>query len=220
MRPRNDAKFVHHMEDILDLYKRPYNPQFPLVCLDETSKQLVKSKKESIPIKAGQPKKYDYSYFRNGNKMLTIVFEPLGGWREITITDNRRTKEWIDILINIADNVYPLAEKIILVQDNLNTHQPYGFYKFLPPDKARHYIDRFEFHYTPKHASWLNMAEIELSVLSRQCLSNRISNEMQLLREVEAWCFKRNNEGKTMDWQFTTEDSRIMLKSLYPNYLP
>ena len=216
---KHNAKFVYHMEDILDVYKREYNPLKPVVCLDETSKQLIKSKRKSIPIRPGHPKKYDYTYFRNGNKALTIVFEPLGGWREIIITDQRRRIEWIKILKYLSDVVYPHAEKIILIQDNLNTHKLRGFYEELPPEEAKYYIDRFEVHFTPIHASWLNMAEIELSVLGRQCLSSRISNEMHLKREIESWSFKRNNTGKSMDWHFTCADARVKLKQLYPKLI-
>ena len=207
------------MEDVLDVYTRPYNPIRPVVCLDEASKQLVKSTRASIPMKPGQPKKYDYTYSRNGTRALTMLFEPLGGWREIIITNQRRKVEWVEILKYLSDIIYPHAEKIILVQDNLNTHKLSGFYDILPPQEAKYYIDRFELHFTPLHASWLNMAEIELSVLSRQCLSNRISTEMHLRREVDSWSFKRNNIGKTMDWQFTTDDARIRLKHLYPKLI-
>lgn len=208
------------MEDILDVYERPYDPLYPIICLDETSKQLIKSRRESIPLKPGHPKKYDYSYWRNGNKALTMLFEPLMGWREIKMTNVRGRKEWVDMLKYLSDVVYPYAKRIVLVQDNLVTHLPRGIYEILPPKEARYYIKRFEFHFTPIHASWLNMAEIELSVLSRQCLSSRISSEMHLKRELESWCYTRNNMGKTMNWRFKNEDARIKLKQLYPTYSP
>lgn len=206
------------MEDILDVYARPYDPKYPVICLDETSKQLVTGRRKSIPMKPGHPKKYDYSYYRNGNKALTIVFEPLMGWREIVITDTRGRKEWVDILKYLSDVVYPYAERIVLVQDNLVTHLPRGMYEILPPEEARYYLKRFEFHFTPIHASWLNMAEIELSVLARQCLAGRISNEMHLKSEIESWSYHRNNCGKSMNWQFKNEDARMKLKQLYPTY--
>jgi transposase len=204
------------MEDVLEVYTRPDDPQYPLVCMDETSKQLLADLREPLSAEPGQPQRVDYEYKREGVADLFMFFEPLTGKRLVKVTDRRTRKDWAVAMQELADNRYPLAKKIVIVMDNLNTHAPASFYETFEPQEARRLTERFEFHYTPKHGSWLNMAEIELGVLIRQCLSRRIPDKTTLQKEVKAWQFDRNAKVVKVDWRFTTADARIKLKHLYP----
>lgn len=206
------------MEDVLEVYKRPYDPKHPLVCIDEMPKQLLTDTRETLPMQPGQIERFDYEYQRGGVADLFMLFEPLAGKRYIEITDQRRRIEWAAVMRIVADQLYPEAEKIIVVLDNLNTHAFASFYLAFEPSEARRLIERFELHYTPKHGSWLNMAEIELSALVRQCLDRRIPDKDFLIREVKAWEVQRNSEVIKVHWQFTTADARVKLKSLYPKF--
>ena len=192
------------MEDVLDLYKQPYDPKHPQVCMDETSKQLVKEIAQPIPIESGHPERFDHEYERNGVANLFILFEPLRGWREVKVTDRRTRHDWAILMKELVDVHYPLAETIRLVMDNLNTHIAGALYETFEPAEAKRIMDKLEFHHTPKHGSWLNMAEIEFSVLSRQCLDQRMGDKETLIREVAAWQKDRNENWVKMDWRFTT----------------
>jgi len=205
------------MEDVLEVYKRPYDPLFPMVCLDETSKQLIGEVAAPVPVAPGHVAHYDYEYVRNGVANLFMIYEPLAGKRDVQVTDRRTKKDYAQCLKKISDDMYPDAQKIVLVQDNLNTHSPASLYEMFEPTEAKRLTNRFEFHYTPKHGSWLDMAEIELSILGRQCLSRRIDNVNDLKREIQAWQTARNTAGTKTNWQFTTEDARIRLRKLYPS---
>jgi hypothetical protein len=205
------------MEDVLDLYKQPYDPKHPQVCMDETSKQLVQEIAQPIPIEPGHPERFDYEYERNGVANLFILFEPLRGWRNMKVTDRRTRGDWAMLMKELVDVHYPLAETIRLVMDNLNTHIAGSLYETFEPAEAKRILDKLEFHHTPKHGSWLNMAEIEFSVLSRQCLDQRIGDKETLVREMAAWQKERNEKWVKMDWRFTTADARIKLKRLYPS---
>jgi hypothetical protein len=204
------------MEDVLEVYKLPYNAKRPVLCVDEMPKQLLADKQEPIPGQAGHPAKQDYEYKRNGVADLFMVFEPLQGKRFVEVTQKRRKIEWATVMKQVADALYPQAEKIIVVLDNLNTHTPSAFYEIFEPEEARRLVERFEFHFTPKHGSWLNMAEIELSALVRQCLARRIPDTQTLTHEVQAWQQQRNDEVVKVLWQFETTDARTKLKHLYP----
>ena len=205
------------MEDVLEVYKRPYDPQRPVVCLDETSKQLIGEVATPVPVAPGQVAHYDYEYVRNGVANLFMISEPLAGQREVEVTDRRTKKDYARCLRKIADEMYPQAEIIVLVQDNLNTHSPASLYEAFEPMEARRLMNRFEVHYTPKHGSWLDMAEIELGILGRQCLSRRIDNVNDLRRETKAWATERNSADTRVNWHFTTADARIKLRRLYPS---
>jgi hypothetical protein len=205
------------MEDVLEVYKRPYDPRRPVVCLDETSKQLIGEVRTSVPAAPGQVAHYDYEYIRNGVANIFMIFEPLAGQRDVEITNRRTKKDWALCVRRIADEMYPDAEVIVLVEDNLNTHSPASLYEAFEPAEAKRLADRFEFHYTPKHGSWLDMAEIELGILGRQCLSQRIDNADALRREIRAWETMRDTAETKVNWQFTTADARIKLKRLYPS---
>ena len=205
------------MEDVLEVYKRPYDPKLPVVCLDETSKQLIGEAQTPVPAAPGQVAQYDYEYVRNGVANIFMIFEPLAGQREVEVTDRRTKKDWALCVRKISDQMYPDAEKIVLVEDNLNTHSPASLYEAFEPGEAKRLADRFEFHYTPKHGSWLDMAEIELGILGRQCLSRRIDNVNDLRREAKAWNVARNAAGTKVNWQFATEDARIKLRRPYPS---
>jgi len=205
------------MEDILEIYKKPYDPRYPVVCMDETTKQLVKEVIPPIPMSFGKPARYDCGYERNGVGDIFMFFEPLRGWRHVEIREHHRTQEWVDCMEILAAQ-YPEAEKIIVVLDNLRTHRPSAFYEIYPPEKARTLVDRFEFHYTPVHGSWLNMAEIALNMLSRECLDRRIPDISTLKGETAAWERDSNASNKSVNWRFTTEDARIKLKKLYPSF--
>lgn len=206
------------MEDVLNVYQRPYDPKHPLICLDESSKQQVKEVRTPLPMEPGKVERFDSEYERNGVSNLFMIFEPLQGWRHVEITDRRTAIDWAKQIKWLVDVRYPEAESIVLVEDNLNTHDLASLYKAFSPTEARRLINKLEMHYTPKHGSWLDMAEIELSILSRQCTDRRIADQETLKKEVKAWEDKRNNSKIPMEWQFTTEDARIKLKKLYPTY--
>jgi hypothetical protein len=205
------------MEKVLETYRLPYDPNVPVVCMDESPKQLIKETRESIKMGPGKEKKVDYEYERVGTCNIFMANEPLAGKRYVQVTTRKTKKEWALFIREIADNHYAKAEKINLVMDNLNTHQPGSLYEVFEPREARRICDRFNFIYTPKHGSWLNMAEIELNVLTGQCLSRRIDSIETIKREVKAWQDHRNNRVSTINWQFTTKDARIKLKRLYPS---
>jgi transposase len=204
------------MEEVLDIYKRPYDPKHPVVCFDESSKQLTKEVREPLSVKPGQVAKYDTEYERNGTASIFMAFEPLQGLRFTKITEQRTQIDWAICVKDLVDNHYSEAEKIIFVMDNLNTHHKSSLYEAFEPLEAKRIADRFEIHYTPKHGSWLNMAEIELSHLNRQCLDRRIGERSVMKAEVEAWTKARNDEKVIADWQFTTDEARIKLRRLYP----
>ena len=204
------------MEDVLDVYTRPHDPARPLVCLDETSKQLVAETRTPAAMQPGQPARHDYEYKRNGTANLFMLFAPLEGWRHVEVTERRTAIDYAKILRDLADIHFPKADKIVLVQDNLNTHAPASLYEAFEPAEARRIIERFEWHYTPKHGSWLNLAESELAVLSSQCLARRIADAATLTSEVAAWRARRNTHHAKANWHFTSADARVKLKSLYP----
>lgn len=204
------------MEDILEVYKRSYDETHPLICMDESSKQRIKEVRQSIPAKPGSVEKYDTEYERNGVSHLFMFFEPLAGQRHVAVTDQRTAVDWAHQIQYLVDVLYPRAERITLVMDNLNTHTGASLYKAFPPEQAKRILDKLDIHYTPKHGSWLNMAEIELSILSRQCLDRRLPDPETLIREIAVWQETRNAGARPMDWRFTTEDARIKLKKLYP----
>ena len=205
------------MEDVLEVYKRPYDPKRPVVCLDETSKQLIGETRTPVPAAPGQVAHYDCEYVRNGVANIFMIFEPLAGQRDVEVTVRRTKKDYAQCLRKLSDERYPDAEIIVLVQDNLNTHSPASLYEAFEPAEAKRLAERFEFHYTPKHGSWLDVAEIELGILGRQCLSQRIDNIEELRRQVNAWEKSRDKAHVKVDWQFTTTDARIKLKRLYPS---
>jgi transposase len=204
------------MEDVLEVYTRPNDPKQPLICMDETSNQLLADLVEPLPTQPEQPQRVDYEYKREGVADLFMFFEPLEGKWYVKVSDQRTRKDWVVAMQELSDLIYPQAEKIVIVMDNLNTHSPASFYETFKPEEARRLVNRFEFHYTPKHGSWLNMAEIELGVLMRQCLTRRIPDKVTLEREVNAWQDDRNSKVIKVDWRFTTADARIKLKHLYP----
>ena len=213
--PEQNGSFVANMEMVLDVYKRPFDSRFPVVCMDESPKQLIGETKTPILASPGQPAKYDYEYKRCGVCNIFMACEPLAGKRMVKITERKTKRDWAYFLEEIATQ-YKSAEKITLVMDNLNTHTPGSFYETFPPDKAKALWNRFEFVYTPKHGSWLNMAEIELNVLTGQCLNRRIDTIEDVRSEVDAWQEFRNNKNAKVNWHFTTEDARIKLSRLYP----
>ncbi len=204
------------MEDILALYMQPEDPNRPLVCMDEVPKQLLCDVRDPLPTQPEQPRRVDYEYQRNGVANLFMFFEPFRGQRLVKVTDTRTRWDWAEAMRALSDDIHPEAEKIIAILDNLNIHTPAAFYLVFEPEEARRLVNRFEFHFTPKHGSWLNMAEIELSVLSRQCLSRRIPDEKTLRHEVDAWVVDRNSKVVKVDWRFSTADARIKLIRLYP----
>jgi hypothetical protein len=206
------------MEDVLEVYTRPYDPQRPQVCMDELCKQLVGETRTPIPAAPGQPERYDYEYVRHGVGNLFMFFEPLAGRREVQVTERRTMVDWAHAVRELVDVHYPEAEVIVLVMDNLNTHGIGSLYEAFPPAEARRIAEKLEIHYTPKHGSWLNMAESELSILSRQCLDQRLPDLEQLRREVTAWQQERNQAQQRMIWRFTTADARIRLARLYPSF--
>ena len=200
----------------MDIYKREYNPLNPIVCMDESSKQQIQEVIEKLPMRAGSIEKYDSEYIRNGVSNLFMIFEPLQGKRYVQVTDRRTKEDWAKCMQYIVDKLYPKALKITVVLDNLNTHTPASLYDYFEPAEAKRIADKLDLQYTPKHGSWLNMAEIEFSALSRQCLKGRIGSQEKMIEEVSAWEKKRNEERVGCDWRFTTQDARIKLKSLYP----
>jgi transposase len=205
------------MEDVLAVYTRPYDPRFPQLCLDETSRQVLDDVRAPLPVAPGQPRREDYEYVRQGVCNLFAVCEPLRGWRHVAVTDRRTMREWAHCIHELVEVHYPDAERLVLVLDNLNIHVPAALYVTFPPAQARRLVEKLELHYTPKHGSWLNMAEIELSALSRQCLGRRFPSRAALEQEVAAWQTARNAEQVTVDWRFTTANARIKLKHLYPS---
>ena len=218
--PKANAAFVAQMEDVLDVYVRPLDPKRPQVCFDESSKQHLKEVRTPLPGEPGQPARYDTEYERNGVSNLFMFFSPLLNWRHVKVTNHRKACDWAECMRELVDVQFPEAERITVVLDNLNTHTPAALYTAFEPAEAKRIWDKLEFHYTPKHGSWLNMAEIELSVLSRQCLDRRIPDQETLKTEVAAWETERNTSGATVMWRFTTADARIKLKHLYPSIEP
>jgi transposase len=215
--PKQNAEFVAAIEDVLEVYRRPYDSQRPMVCLDEQSKQLVKETRPTIPAKPGRNQRMDYEYERNGTANLFMRFEPLAGRRRVKVTDQRTKVDFAHAIRDMVDQDYPEAEAIVLVMDNLNTHKPASLYEAFEPAEARRLIEKLEIHYTPKHGSWLNMAETELSVMTKQCLDRRIPDVATLCREIAAWERQRNKARSKINWQFTTHDARIKLRKLYPS---
>jgi hypothetical protein len=215
--PEVSAQFVADMEDVLDLYAEPHNPQRPKVNFDETSKQLIKETRAPLPAQPGQSARYDYEYERNGTRNLFLFVEPQAGWRHVVVTEQRTMIDFAQQMKWLVDERYPTAEKIRVVLDNLNTHRPASLYEAFPPEEARRLLTKLEFHYTPKHGSWLNMAEIEFSVLHRQCLDRRIPEVATLTRAIAAWETRRNAEHATIDWRFSVTDARKKLQRLYPS---
>ena len=215
--PKAGAEFVAAMEDVLEVYQRPYDPLRPVVCIDETNKQLIKE--DRIPCEPGKPEKLDSVYVRNGVADVFMISEPLAGRRETVVTETRTTVDFAQILKYTSDVLYPRTEKIILVTDNLDTHETASLYKAFKPDEARRLAERFEWHYTPKHGSWLDMAEIEIGVMSRQALAKPLPDMESFKEQVRIWTVKRNSECKKINWQFRTTDARIKLAKLYPTVL-
>jgi hypothetical protein len=211
------GEFVAAMEDVLDLYAAPYDPQRPMVTFDETSKQLIGETRQPLPTQPGQPARYDYEYKRNGTRNIFLFCEPQAGWRHVAVTAQRTMEDFAHQMKWLVDERYPHADVIRVVLDNLNTHKPGSFYETFPPAEAQRLRQKLEFHYTPKHGSWLNMAEIELSVFARQCLQRRIATEATLVHELAAIEATRNAAQATIHWQFTTAAARVKLAHLYPS---
>ena len=208
------------MEDVLSVYERPYEPARPLICLDEAAKQLVVEVRAPLPLAPGQPERVDYEYARQGTAALFMAFEPLAGQRHVFVRDQRTRSDFAAVIKTLVDECYPQAERLVLVMDQLNTHGVASLYAAFPPAEARRLAEKLEIHHTPKHGSWLNMAELELSVLARQCLEERMDNRERLAREITAWQRARNGHAVRVNWRFTTADARIKLKRLYPQPLP
>jgi len=206
------------MEDVLDVYERPEAPKRPLVCMDESPKQLIGEIRTPLPAEPGQPERFDSEYVRNGTCNLFLFTAPLTGWRRVEVTEQRTQKDWAEQIRRLVEEDFPDADKIVLVMDNLNTHRPASLYEAFKPDHAKRIWDKLEIHYTPKHGSWLNMAEIEFSGLNRHGLSDRIPDMASMRREVSEWVARRNAENGKIDWRFTTKDARIKLKRLYPKF--
>jgi len=204
------------MEDVLDLYAQPYDPLIPQVCFDERPCQLISETRAPLPAEPGQPERYDYEYQREGTCNLFAFFQPLAGWRHIKVTNQRTAIDFAHCMKDLVDVFFPSAKMIRVVLDNLNTHTPAALYQTFPPAEARRILSKLEFHYTPKHGSWLNMVEIEFSVLSRQCLNRCIPNQQIMKRETAAWEQKRNEQKATVNWRFTNQDARVKLERLYP----
>jgi hypothetical protein len=213
--PKASAEFVYHLEDVLEVYHRPYDEGHPVVCLDETFKQLIGEVREPLPVKPGHVERYDNVYVRNGVASLFLAFEPLVGWREVQVTETRTRKDWAHFIRDLVEGHYRTAEKVVLVMDQLNTHSPASLYEAFPPEEARRIAERLEIHHTPKHGSWLDMAEIELSALARD-LPERVGERTDLVRQVDQWKTSRNQAKVKANWQFTTADARIKLRKLYP----
>lgn len=218
--PEAGGRFVAKMEDVLAVYARPYDPARPVVCVDEASKTLHADVRPSLPVAPGQVARQDYEYERAGTANLFVWVEPLAGRRGVQVTSRRTTPDFADLVRHLVDEVYPQAEQLVLVSDNLNTHGPWALYETFAPADAHRLMQKLEWHYTPEHGSWLNMAEIEIGALRRQCLARRIAAPDRLAEEVTAWVADRNAVGGTIDWQFTTADARIKLKRLYPVLKP
>ncbi len=214
--PKENAEFVCAMEDILEVYQRIYKKDEVLVCMDETSKQHIKETRIPLALKSGSPERFDYEYERNGVSNLFMLSAPLEGWRRVKVTDRHTKQDWAQLIKELVDEDFP-DKKVILVMDNLNTHKLSSLYATFEPEEARRIAERLEIHYTPKHGSWLDMAEIEIGVLSRQCLNRRIPDQETLRAEIAAWQEQRNHEAICVNWRFTTKDARVKLRSLYPS---
>jgi hypothetical protein len=214
--PKANAAFVAAMEDVLEVYHRPHDPKRPVVCLDEGGKQLIGDVRPPLPVRPKRPAKEDHEYERNGTANVFMLFEPLRGWRHAEVTRRRTNRDFARVVRELLDVWYPAAERVVLVLDNLSTHTPAALYEAFEPAEARRLVERLEIHYTPKHGSWMNMAELELSVLARQCPDRRIPDLATLSREVAAWEGGRNRAAVKVDWQLTTADARVRLKRLYP----
>ncbi len=217
MIPEAGADFVCAMEDVLEVYERPYNEQHPIICLDESPRQLIGEKRESYTDERGV-EHIDYEYVRNGTADIFMISEPSGGRREVLVKDRHSRFEWAETVRHIAEDMYPDAEKLTLIQDNLSAHKRSALYEVMEPERARAILNRTEFVFTPKHGSWLNIAEIELSILTRQGLKNRVESKEELERLIIEWYKERNRNMKTVDWQFKTKDARTKLKRLYPSF--
>lgn len=216
--PHQNAEFVAHMEDVLELYQQPLDPRRPLVCMDEQPVQLVKETRAPLPSKPGQPERFDYEYERGGMTNNFMFIAPLLGWRRVSVLETKTRVDWAKQVKHLLEVDFPDAERVILICDNLNTHTAASLYQAFPPQEARVLARRLEIHHTPKHGSWLNIAESELSVMTKQCLERRIPDTDFLRHEVAAWSEDRNNRQKLVNWQFTAEDARLRLKRLYPQF--
>jgi hypothetical protein len=216
--PQANAEFVCAMEDVLELYHKPYDPMRPVVCFDEGTKQLIGETRAALAMAPGEPLRYDYEYERHGTCNLFMFFAPLSAWRHVEVTDRRTLIDYAHCMKDLVDVYFPDAEIVRVVQDNLSTHKPAALYEAFEPVEARRILERLEFHFTPKHGSWLNMAEIELNVINSQCLDRRIAEKETLITEVAAWEHQRNQHASTANWQFTTADARIKLRKLYPSF--
>ena len=213
--PKQSAEFVYHMEDVLEVYRRPHDPGCPVVCLDGTFTHLIGETRQPLPPAPGRVERYDCVYVRNGTASLFLAFEPLAGWRQVAVTDGRKRADWALFVRALVEGRYQDAEKVVLVMDQLNTHTPASLYETFPPEEAKRLADRIEVHHTPKHGSWLNMAEIEFSALARD-LPERVGDRAALEQHVRAWEQARNQLEVTAHWRFTTADARIRLRKLYP----
>lgn len=218
MAPSASPAFVAAMEDVLEVYQRPYDQDYPVVCMDESNKQLIEDVYTALPTAPGQIAKADHEYKRHGVRDIFLAVEPLAGKRVTKITTSRTQIDWAHFIRELLDGQYARTKKVVLVMDNLNTHTAAALYAAFPAQEARRLWERLEVHYTPKHGSWLDIAECELSVLSRQCLNRRIATELELKQQVAAWTAARNKDYATIDWQFTTDDARMKLKHLYPSF--
>ena len=216
--PEQNADFVAHMEDILEVYQRPYDAEHPLVCMDEQPTQLIREIRPEIPAAPGCPARYDYEYERAGTAVNFLFTEPLFGWRKVNVRERRTAVDWAQEIQELLDVNYPDAEKVMLVTDNLNTHKVASLYEAFSPEEAFRLRQRLEIHYTPKHGSWLNIAECELSIFTGQCLTRRMPDVETLRGEAKHWERERNARQKSVDWQFRTADARIKLKRLYPKF--
>ena len=216
--PQQNAEFVACMEDVLDLYQQPYDPDYPVICMDEKPYQLLGETRPPIPMKKGQPKRIDDEYIRNGTCCIFLFTEALAGWRHADPQEHRTKVDWANQIRHLLETDYPDCQKVRLVMDNINTHTISSLYEAFAPDIARSLAKRIEIHHTPKHGSWLNIAEIELSVMTKQCLDRRVNNMACLQTEMKSWGTARNTMQKGVDWQFTTPDARVKLKHLYPQF--
>lgn len=214
--PEQDAEFVWAMENVLEVYRRPYDPKRPVVCMDEKPRQLIAESRRPLPAGPGRPERYDYEYRRNGTANIFLFCEPLAGWRQAQVTSRRTKRDWAHQVRHLANGRYPDAVQITLVMDNLNTHSLAWLYEVFEPAEARRLAERFEVVHTPKHGSWLNVAEIELSAMAKQCLRERTPDEASLRHHVQAWNRDRNSRNARVEWQFSTDDARIKLRRLYP----
>jgi hypothetical protein len=214
--PKQNAEFVANMENVLEIYKTPYNSAIPVICMDEQPTQLIKETRMKMTLEPGKPERVDYEYERNGTAANFMFTEPLGSWRKVNVRQQKTSIDWAYEIKELLDKDYPQAHKVVLVCDNLNTHKIASLYEAFDPQEALRLAKRLEIHYTPKHGSWLNVAEIELSVFTKQCLDRRIPDMTTLQQEAKAWYRKRNSNQKAVDWQFTTDDARVKLKRLYP----